>query len=143
MVAWWKQALFVVLGVAALAVFSQAGSVPPAVSAWPFAPLKNIPPPQDLSPVAAIAEQAPAWAAEFEKLTPTEWADETDHAQLALACRFLHLGAQLALQAPPSTTRRQLDELEKAYTPLWFAESLPRGLLDIHARGFEPLRQWL
>lgn len=125
------------------ALFSQAGSVPPAISAWPFAPLKNIPPPQDLSPVVAVAEQAPAWAAEFEKLPPTEWADETDHAQLALACRFLHLGAQLALQAPPSTTRRQLDELEKAYTPLWFAESLPRGLLDIHARGFEPLRKWL
>lgn len=35
------------------------------------------------------------------------------------------------------------NDIEKAYAPLWFAESLPRGLLDIHARGFEPMRQRL
>ena len=121
-------------------LFAQAGSVPPAVAAWPFAPLKNIPPPENRRTLPDIAERALAWAAEFEKLTPTQWADETDHAQLALACRFLHLGAQLALNAPIETIRRLLDELEKAYVPLWFAESLPRGLLDIHARGFQPLR---
>ncbi len=124
-------------------LFSLAGSVPPAISAWPFAPLKNIPPPEDPAPARDIAEQAPLWADEFSKLTPTEWADETDHAQLALACRFLQFSALVASGAPSSQTRHLLDELEKAYTPLWFAESLPRGLLDLHARGFEPMRQLL
>ena len=124
-------------------LFSLAGSVPPAVSAWPFAPLKNISPPDDLSQVREIAAQAPLWADEFSKLRATEWADETDHAQLALACRFLHFGALLASGAPAVQTRPLLDNLEKAYAPLWFAESLPRGLLDIHTRGFEPLRRLL
>ncbi len=45
--------------------------------------------------------------------------------------------------ASAAQTRPLLDDLEKAYTPLWFAESLPRGLLDIHSRGFEPMRQRL
>ncbi len=124
-------------------LFSLAGSVPAAVSAWPFAPLKNIPAPADLSQVREIAAQAPAWANEFTKLRATEWADKTDHAQLALACRFLQLGALLASGAPAAQTRPLLDELEKAYAPLWFAESLPRGLLDIHSRGFEPMRNRL
>ena len=121
-------------------LFSRAGSVPAAVAAWPFAPLKNIPPPADPGPAREIAAQAPEWAEGFTKLTPTEWADETDHAQLALACRFLQLGALLAAGAPSKQTRPLLDDLEKAYAPLWFAESLPRGLLDIHSRGFAPLR---
>lgn len=124
-------------------LFSLAGSVPDAVAAWPFAPLKDIPPPADLAPVRAVVEQAPLWADEFSKLAPTEWADETDHAQLALACRFLHLAALVATSAPAETTRPLLDDLEKSYAPLWFAESLPRGLLDIHARGFEPMRDLL
>ena len=124
-------------------LFSQAGSVPEAVAAWPFAPLKNIPPPVDLGQVREIAAQAPAWADEFTKLRATEWADETDHAQLALACRFLRFGALVASGAPAAQTRPLLDELEKAYAPLWFAESLPRGLLDLHARGFEPMRKLL
>ena len=121
-------------------LFSRAGSVPPAVAAWPFAPLKNIPPPADPGPAREIAARAPAWAEGFAKLTPTEWADETDHAQLALACRFLQFGALLAAGAPAAQIRPLLDDLEKAYAPLWFAESLPRGLLDIHARGFAPMR---
>jgi len=98
------------------------------------------PGPTDPAPLRELADQAPAWADGFSKLMPTEWADETDHAQLALACRFLQFGALVASGAPASQTRPLLDELEKAYTPLWFAESLPRGLLDIHARGFEPMR---
>ena len=124
-------------------LFSLAGSVPEAVAAWPFAPLKNIPPPADSAPLRQIAAQAPAWADEFSKLRATEWADETDHAQLALACRFLQFSALVASGAPTTQTRPLLDELEKAYAPLWFAESLPRGLLDIHARGFEPMRKKL
>ncbi len=124
-------------------LFSLAGSVPPEISAWPFAPLKNLPPPADPAPARTIAAQAPAWADEFSSLAPTEWADETDHAQLALACRFLHFSALLASGAPPSQNRPLLDELEKAYAPLWFAESLPRGLLDLHARGFSPMRRLL
>jgi len=124
-------------------LFSLAGSVPEAVAAWPFAPLKNVPPPTDPTPLREIAAQAPAWADEFSKLRATEWADETDHAQLALACRFLQFGALVAAGAPATQTRPLLDELEKAYAPLWFAESLPRGLLDLHARGFEPMRKKL
>ena len=124
-------------------LFSLAGSVPEAVAAWPFAPLKNVPPPADPTPLREIAAQAPAWADEFSKLRATEWADETDHAQLALACRFLQFGALVAAGAPATQTRPLLDELEKAYAPLWFAESLPRGLLDLHARGFEPMRKKL
>ena len=124
-------------------LFSLAGSVPDAVAAWPFAPLKNVPPPPDPTPLREIAVQAPAWADEFSKLRATEWADETDHAQLALACRFLQFGALVAAGAPATQTRPLLDELEKAYAPLWFAESLPRGLLDLHARGFAPMREIL
>ena len=122
-------------------LFSLAGSAPEAVAAWPFAPLKNIPPPADPAPARLIAAQAPAWADGFSKLAATEWADETDHAQLALACRFLQFGALVASGAPAAQTRPLLDELEKALAPLWFAESLPRGLLDLHARGFEPMRK--
>ena len=124
-------------------LFALAGSAPEAVAAWPFAPLKNVPPPADPSPLREIAAQAPAWADEFSKLRATEWADETDHAQLALACRFLQFGALVAAGAPATQTRPLLDELEKAYAPLWFAESLPRGLLDLHARGFAPMREIL
>lgn len=120
--------------------FSLAGSVPDAIAAWPFAPLKNIPPPDDPAPARDIAEKAQGWADGFSSLTPTEWVDETDHAQLALACRFLRFSALVAFGAPAQTTRPLLDELEKAYAPLWFAESQPRGLLDIHHRGFEPMR---
>lgn len=124
-------------------LFSLAGSVPAALAAWPFPPLKDIPPPADAAPARKIAAQAPAWADGFSKLAPTEWADETDHAQLALACRFLQFNALVASGAPTAQTRPLLDELEKAYAPLWFAESLPRGLLDIHARGFAPMRNIL
>lgn len=124
-------------------LFSLAGSVPDALAAWPFPPLKNIPGLDDTAPAVELAKQAPAWADEFSKLTPTEWVDETDHAQLALACRFLQFSALLASGAPARRTRPLLDELEKAYAPLWFAESQPRGLLDIHARGFEPMRALL
>ena len=123
--------------------FSRAGSVPEPLAAWPFAPLKNIPPPADPAPARELAAQAPLWADGFSKLAPTEWADETDHAQLALACRFLQFSALVAAGAPPSRTRPLLDELEKAYAPLWFAESQPRGLLDLHARAFEPMRNLL
>ena len=91
----------------------------------------------------ALAAQALLWSDEFSKLAPTEWADETDHAQLALACRFLQFGALVASGAPAAQTRPLLDELEKALAPLWFAESQPRGLLDLHARGFEPMRKFL
>ena len=124
-------------------LFSLAGSVPAELAAWPFPPLKNVPPPADLSRAREIAAHAPAWAVEFSNLPPTEWADETDHAQLALACRFLQFNALVASDAPATQTRALLDDLEKAYAPLWFAESQPRGLLDIHARGFEPMRQRL
>ena len=124
-------------------LFSLAGAVPEAAAAWPFAPLKNIPPPADPAPLRDIAAQAPAWADEFSKLRATDWADETDHAQLALACRFLQFGALVAAGAPAAQTRPLLDELEKTLAPLWFAESQPRGLLDIHARGFEPMRKLL
>ena len=51
--------------------------------------------------------------------------------------------ALVASGAPAAQTRPLLDELEKAYAPLWFAESLPRGLLDLHARAFEPMRNLL
>jgi hypothetical protein len=124
-------------------LFSLAGSVPDDLAAWPFAPLKNIPPPADLSPAREIAAQAPLWADGFSKLRPTEWADETDHAQLALACRFLQFSTLVAAGAPATQTRPLLDDLEKAYAPLWFAESLPRGLLDLHARAFKPMRKLL
>ena len=97
-------------------------------------------PPRRSRPLREIAAQAEAWAAEFAALPASPWTDETDLAQLALACRFLRLGALLAADAPAAETRPLLDELEKAYTPLWFAESLPRGLLDLHHRGFAPLR---
>ena len=121
-------------------LFTLAGSVPPVVAAWPFAPLRGLPRPADPAPLREIAAQAEAWAAEFAALPASPWTDETDLAQLALACRFLRLGALLAADAPAAETRPLLDELEKAYTPLWFAESLPRGLLDLHHRGFAPLR---
>ena len=124
-------------------LFSLAGSVPEAAAAWPFAPLKNVPPPADPAPAREIAAQAVEWAEGFTRLRATEWADETDHAQLALACRFLGFGALVASGAPAAQTRPLLDELEKAYAPLWFAESLPRGLLDLHDRGFEPMRKQL
>jgi hypothetical protein len=124
-------------------LFSLAGSVPETLASWPFAPLKNIPPPTDPSHARQIAAQAPTWADEFTKLKPTEWADETDHSQLAHACRFLQFSALVASGAPAAQTRPLLDELEKAYAPLWFAESLPRGLLDLHHRGFEPMRKML
>ena len=122
-------------------LFSLAGTVPAAVAAWPFTPLRDGPPPTD-TPAALrdIAAQAEGWAAEFAALPVSPWTDETDLAQLALACRFLRLGALLAAAAPAAETRPLLDELEKAYTPLWFAESLPRGLLELHHRGFAPLR---
>lgn len=124
-------------------LFSRAGSVPADLAAWPFPPLKNIAPPADPAPAREIAAQASAWADEFSQLQPTEWADETDHAQLALACRFLQFNALVASGAPAATTRPLLDELEKAYPPLWFAESQPNGLLDLHARAFEPMRKIL
>lgn len=124
-------------------LFSQAGAVPDAIAAWPFAPLKNIPPPADPAPAREVAARAPDWAAGFSALASTEWADETDRAQLALACRFLQFGALVAAGAPAAQTRPLLDELEKAYAPLWFAESLPRGLLDLHHRAFEPMRKLL
>lgn len=124
-------------------LFSLAGSVPDSLACWPFAPLKNTPPPADLASSLELAEQAPAWADEFSRLPPSEWVDETDHAQLALACRFLQFSALVASRAPARRTRPLLDELEKAYAPLWFAESQPRGLLDIHFRGFEPMRTLL
>lgn len=124
-------------------LFLRAGSVPENLAAWPFPPLKDIPLPADPGPARQVAEQAPAWAEGFSSLKPTPWADETDHAQLALACRFLQFNALVASGAPAEKTRPLLDDLEKAYAPLWFAESLPRGLLDIHSRGFEPMRQRL
>ena len=125
-------------------LFSLAGSIPDAIAAWPFAPVKNIPFPADPEPARQVAEQAPLWADEFSTLSSsTEWADETDHAQLALSCRFIHFSALLASGAPASQTRPLLDELEKALAPLWFAESLPRGLLDLHHRGFTPMRALL
>jgi hypothetical protein len=124
-------------------LFSLAGSVPDSLACWPFAPLKNTPAPADLASSLELAEQAPAWADEFSRLPPSEWVDETDHAQLALACRFLQFSALVASRAPARRTRPLLDELEKAYAPLWFAESQPRGLLDIHFRGFEPMRTLL
>jgi hypothetical protein len=124
-------------------LFALAGSAPEFLAAWPFAPLKNIPLPENPALAQEFATQALAWADEFSGLSATEWADETDHAQLALACRFLHFNALVAAGAPATQTRPLLDDLEQAYAPLWFAESLPRGLLDIHARGFEPMRQYL
>ena len=124
-------------------LFSRAGSVPEAAAAWPFAPLKNVPPPADPAPAREIADQAPAWADGFSALASTEWADETDRAQLALACRFLQFNALVASGAPATQARAHLDDLEKAYAPLWFAESQPRGLLDLHHRAFEPMRKIL
>ncbi len=124
-------------------LFSRAGSVPESLAAWPFAPLKNLPPPADPAHAREIAAQAPVWADGFSKLAPTEWADETDHAQLALACRFLQFSALVASGAPAAQTRPLLDDLEKTLAPLWFAESQPRGLLDLHVRGFEPMRKIL
>jgi Glycosyl hydrolase family 20, domain 2/Glycosyl hydrolase family 20, catalytic domain len=124
-------------------LFSLAGSIPAELAAWPFPSLKDIPLPEDPAPARQLAEQAPLWADEFSRLPTTRWADETDREQLALACRFLQFNALVAAGAPAETTRPLLDELEKAYTPLWFAESQPRGLLDLHARGFEPMRQLL
>ena len=124
-------------------LFLRAGSVPAELAAWPFPPLKDNAPPADPLAARVVTEQAPAWAEGFMKLKPTAWVDETDLAQLALACRFLQFNALVATGAPPAQTRPVLDDLEKAYTPLWFAESLPRGLLDLHARGFVPMRQLL
>ena len=124
-------------------LFSHAGSVADSLAAWPFAPLKGIPPPADSAPASEVAEQAAIWADKFSKLTPTEWVDETDHAQLALACRFLRFSALVASGTPARTTRPLLDELEKATAPLWFAESQPYGLLDLHNRGFQPMRNLL
>jgi len=124
-------------------LFSLAGSAPTDLAAWPFPILKGIAPPSNLDPARQLAEDAPAWADEFAALTPTPWADETDLAQLSLACRFLHFNALVASEAPSTTTLPLLDELEKTYTPLWFAESQPRGLLDIHARAFQPMRKQL
>lgn len=124
-------------------LFSLAGSLPPSISSWPFPPLKGMDPPKDPNQALLSAEQAAAWADEFEKLPATRWVDETDREQLALACRFLRFSALAASGAPAETTRPLLDELEKAYTPLWFAESLPYGLMDIHQRGFQPMRERL
>ncbi|MDY0149143.1 MAG: glycoside hydrolase family 20 zincin-like fold domain-containing protein [Kiritimatiellia bacterium] len=124
-------------------LFSRAGSVADALAAWPFWPLRDIPPPADPVHASEVAEHAATWADAFSKLTPSEWVDETDHAQLALACRFLHFSARVASGAPASATRPLLDELEKATAPLWFAESQPYGLLDLHQRGFEPMRHYL
>ncbi|MDD2239143.1 MAG: glycoside hydrolase family 20 zincin-like fold domain-containing protein [Kiritimatiellae bacterium] len=124
-------------------LFSRAGSVADVLAAWPFWPLRDIPPSADPVHASEVAEHAATWADAFSKLTPSEWVDETDHAQLALACRFLHFSARVASGAPASATRPLLDELEKATAPLWFAESQPYGLLDLHQRGFEPMRHYL
>ena len=86
-------------------LFTLAGSVPPVVAAWPFAPLRGLPRPADPAPLRKIAAQAEAWAAEFAALPASPWTDETDLAQLALACRFLRLGALLAADAPAAETR--------------------------------------
>ena len=125
-------------------LFSLAGAAPDAVAAWPFAPVKELPPPPaDPAAARAVAAQAPAWAEGFDHLPPSEWADETDLAQLALACRFLEFGARLACGDAPAQTAPLLDSLEKSYSTLWFAESQPRGILDVHHRGFEPMRRRL
>ena len=123
-------------------LFARAGAVPAELAAWPFPP--PVPAPTALSANAReIAAHAETWAASFAKLKPTEWVDETDHAQLALACRCLRFNGLVAAGTPAASLRPLLDEIEKAYAPLWFAESLPRGLLDIHARGFAPMRRSL
>ena len=124
-------------------LFSLAGSAHPSLAAWPFPPLKNVPPPDDPAAAPALAENAPRWADAFSRLSATEWVDETEIAELSLACRFLQFNALLAAGAPASQTLPLLDALEKAYAPLWFAESQPRGLLEIHSRAFQPMRKIL
>ena len=123
-------------------LFSMAGSPPDVFRGWPFPALKP-----ELPPVhPEFARERLGWLSgldEFARLPASEWVDETDIAQLSLAGRFIQFNALVASGAPAKTTRPLLDELEKAYAPLWFAESQPRGLLDLHARGFEPMRNLL
>ena len=124
-------------------LYAQAGATPAPLATWPLAPVSHTPWPTDPAPARRLLDQAPAWATQFSRLTPTPWIDENDLAQLALACRFLHLAAHLATHAPPAQTLPLLDELEKAYAPLWYNESQPQGLIDLHTRGFTPLRHHL
>ncbi len=121
-------------------LFSRAGSVPNELAAWPFPPLRGMDPPADPALARETAEESQAWIEGFGRLNSTGWADETDQAQLVLAARFLRYSARVVAGAGAAETRPLLDELEQAYAPLWFAESLPRGLRDISERGFAPMR---
>lgn len=127
----------------------EAGALPPRAAVSPFAPVHprlpeeaKAPLPQDLA--EATAQTAGRLAAAFEGAPPTDAFDEADARQAALALRMAEFAAQRdggLLDGAAAVAH--LDALEKAYVPLWFEESLPRGILDVHARIFAPLRSRL
>lgn len=122
-------------------IFIEAGSAP-ALSTWPLPAIHHTPLPPPENPVSFI-QAAEHWEHQFRQLQPKAWITQDDINQLALACRFIQFNARVAANEAPDTLLSLLDELERAYTPLWFHESLPLGLLDIHHRGFTPMRNAL
>lgn len=130
--------------------FEAAGGLPPSLTVWPMTPMGGIPagctaPAAPCSPEAAraIAGRMEAVAHLFSTLPPGGCLDGEDCAQLALACGFLEFAAQWAAGEDPKRLRERLDALEKAYAGHWLQESQPRGLVEMHDRGFMPIRRRL
>ena len=127
----------------------EAGALPVRAAVSPFAPVHpRLPEEARVSLTRDIAEStaqmAGRLAAAFGGAARTEGFDDTDARQLALALRMVEFAARCdgGMLAGAAAIER-LDALEKAYVPLWFEESLPRGVLDVHARIFAPLRKGL
>lgn len=127
----------------------EAGEFPLRVVASPFAPVHprlalEAQTPLDPGLAAEAVQRAEQIATAFAELEPTPFCDRAELDELALAARTIRWNAlREAGTIPPAELISALDALEKAYTPLWFEESMPRGMLDIHARIFQPMRELL
>lgn len=124
----------------------EAGALPMRATVSPFASVHPRLPEEAKEPLPkdvaeATAQAARCLAAAFDGAAPTDAFDETDARQLALAIRMIEFAARCdGGRWTGAEAVEQLDVLEKAYVPLWFEESLPRGVLDVHAWIFAPLR---
>lgn len=123
-------------------LYLAAGGIP-SLAMWPFPAIHHAPPYPPPDNPTEMGEKPLQWARDFEQMKPTAWVDADDLAQLSLACRFIHFNARVACNDSAASLLNELDQLEKEYTPLWFHESQPSGLLDIHHRGFFPMREYL
>lgn len=127
----------------------EAGAFPLRLVASPFAPVhpRLAPEAQQPLPAGVAAEaalRAEKIATAFAESEPTEYCDRAELDALALEARTIRWNAlREAGTTSSSALQADFDALEKAYAPLWFEESMPRGLLDIHARIFQPMRELL